>query len=447
MFHHASSQTKKGWYWPPVGQRIIKTSVAVFICLIVNLLRGYRGASMSAEAAITAIICMQPYVQDTKEYALNRLLGTLNGAFWGLAFLLLLMLFPALGATSYRLYPLMALGILVALYSAVLLKKPDASSLSAIVFICIVIAYPDIDQPLQSAFRQVLDVMVGMAAAIGVNVFRLPRVKRRNKVFFLRSKDLSPDQLTHVSSAVLFRLNYLFNDGAKICLMSEHAPAFLMSQISSLKVNVPLIVMDGAAIYDANENTYLSSVNLDPAASRWLMKRLDALDIHYFVYTIHKNRNCIYHHGSLTESEMEVYRNLKRSPYRHYLDDERYDLEDVVYIKVVAADEKAQKTQRALLPSLAKRHLRTVLRPQAGLPGSSSLYFYAENADMAHAEERLMRLLKKLEPDLEAEEVFSATGYRSDHDATHLIHTLSNCYEPFHPLEWLREKRKKKKQA
>ena len=49
-------------YFPPLGQRIMKTSLAVFICLMFYWLRGYRGVEMPAEACITAIICMQPYV-------------------------------------------------------------------------------------------------------------------------------------------------------------------------------------------------------------------------------------------------------------------------------------------------------------------------------------------------------------------------------------------------
>ena len=46
--------------WHPVGQRIVKTSVAVTLTLFFYMLRGYAGETMPAEAAITAIICMQP---------------------------------------------------------------------------------------------------------------------------------------------------------------------------------------------------------------------------------------------------------------------------------------------------------------------------------------------------------------------------------------------------
>ena len=45
---------------PRIGQRIVKTAVAVFLCLLYYFIRGYRGQNMPAEAAITVIICMQP---------------------------------------------------------------------------------------------------------------------------------------------------------------------------------------------------------------------------------------------------------------------------------------------------------------------------------------------------------------------------------------------------
>ena len=427
----------KHFYFPPLGQRIVKTSIAVFLCLVFYRLRGYRGETMSAEAAITAIICMQPYVQDTKEYSLNRLSGTLIGALWGFLFLLIMPIFPALGQNPFTLYPLMGLGVLISLYSAVAIRKPDTSSLAAIVFVCVVIAYPDIEHPLDQAFHRVLDVMVGTAIAIGVNIFHLPRVKQRNKVFFVRTKDLAPDQLSQIPSAVLFRLNYLYNDGAKVCLMSEHAPAFFMSQMTGVSLSVPMIVMDGAGIYDANENVYLSTVTLSPDSSRWLMKRLDTLGMSYFIYTVHKNRNCIYHRGQMTDAEAVVYQRLKRSPYRQYLDDDRFALEDIVYIKVVTVGGQAARVQQALASSLAHRGLRTVIRPQAGLPDGSSLYIYAATADMPHAQERLMRLLEKKEPGLQATDVFSDHGYQSEHDAVHLLHNLGNSYEPFRPFFWI----------
>ena len=427
----------KKLYFPYIGQRIIKTTVAVFLCLVFYYFRGYRGEAMSAEAAITAIICMQPYVHDTREYAFNRIAGTLIGAAWGFLFLLIVPLFPSV--TGIPLYALMGLGILISLYSAVVIRKPDTSSLAAIVFICVVIVYPDVEHPLDQAFHRVLDVLLGTGIAIAVNVFRLPRVKRRDQLFFVRTKDLAPDQLSQIPSVVLFRLNYLYNDGAKICLISEHAPAFFISQMNSLRLSVPMIVMDGAGIYDAAENVYLSTFSMPPASSRWLMDLLSNMGVSYFIYTVNKNRNYIYHHGTMSREEQIVFQRLRRSPYRQYLDDDAFDPADIVYLKIVSREEKAERILHSVRDSLPRNGLRAVLRPQAGLEHGSSLYFYSARASAEQAEEQLMDLMKQKEPGLKAKEVFSAKGYRSEHDAVHLMHRLSSRYEPSYPLAWIQK--------
>ena len=134
-------QTKRPIYLPRIGQRIVKTSIAVLITLLVYYLRGYRGADMPAEAAITAIICMQPYVHDTREYAMSRFIGTLIGAAWGLGFLLLMLVFPRMGEVLLLVYLRMAVGVMLTLYTCVLVRRPDTAGQAAIVFICVVIAF------------------------------------------------------------------------------------------------------------------------------------------------------------------------------------------------------------------------------------------------------------------------------------------------------------------
>ncbi len=427
--------------WQPIGRRIIKTSVAVTLCLFFYMWRGYQGESMPAEAAITAIICMQPYVHDTQKSALTRLAGTMIGALWGFTFLLLMLLFPALGGNLLLLYPLMGVGTLLSLYSAVLLRKQDAAGLAAIVFVCVVIVFPDITDPMDQAFHRMLDVLVGTVTALAVNAVHLPRHRLRGRIFFVRMKDLAEDQFSRLTPAVLFRLQNLYQEGAKICLMSQHAPAFHASQLDHVIFPVPLIVMDGAAIFDANENVYLSVTHPDVASCRWLIKRLENMRISFFVYTVHRDRNCIYHHGPLSEAERQVYLHLKKSPYRYYLDEDHYAVSDVVYLKIVTSKERAEHIQRELLPQMDQMKLRSVVRPQAGIENGFSLYFYAAHADISHAQTHLMQLLRQKEPSLEMHDMISEKPYRSEHDAVQLLKKLRREYEPNIIKAWRMKKK------
>ena len=190
---------------PVLGWRIVKTTVAVFICLMIYLIRGYSGADMPTESAITAIVCMQPYLRDSGTFALNRMAGTLVGTFWGLVFLALLLIFPQLAGVKVLIYALMALGVMASLYSAVAVGKADSAALAAIVFLCIVISFPEISDPLRSTLRRILDVFIGTAVAIAVNLFRLPRVKQPDQLFFVRTKHLVPDRYAQIPSSALIR--------------------------------------------------------------------------------------------------------------------------------------------------------------------------------------------------------------------------------------------------
>ena len=415
--------------FPRLGQRIVKTSVAVFLCLLFYYLRGYSGRDMPTEAAITAIICMQPYVRDTRDYALSRFAGTLLGAGCGLLFLLLLLLFPVLGQNLLVLYALMALGMMLCLYGGVLLRRPDISGLAAIVFICVVIAFPEIDRPLLQAFKRILGVLVGTASAIAVNVFRLPRVKRRDQVFFVRTRDLSADRFSNIPAAALFRLNYLYADGAKICLMSEHAPAFFAMQLHDAMLSVPMIVMDGAALYDARENKYLCVKTLERDQAAALREMLDRMGLSYFIYTVHHGRTCIFHQGPLRSEERAILDRMRASPYRSYLEGEILDEAEIVYFKVIGSDARISQLEKRLGSDALDRKLRLVSRPQSE-PGVSGLYFYAGSATMKNAKEALMKRLWEKEPGLRPVEVFSRTPYRTEADALHLLHRVGNAYEP-----------------
>ena len=430
-----NQNAKRQFCLPHIGQRIVKTSIAVFITLLVYYLCGYRGAEMPAEAAITAIICMQPYVRDTRDYAVSRFVGTFIGAAWGLGFLLLMLVFPTMGDHLLFVYLRMAIGVMLALYTCVLVRRPETSGQAAIVFICVVIAFPEIEAPLQQAATRFTGVLLGTAASIAVNVFRLPRDKERGFVFFVKIADLVPDTLAHLPSAAHFRLNYLYEDGAKVCLMSEHAPAFFTLTVGNTRLSVPFIVMDGAAIYDANENLYLQTEAVDPGESAGLRRRLDAMGLGYFIYTIHHNKVCLFHQGKLNTQEQAIYDRMHRSPYRSYLEGEIYKPEEIVYLKIIDEDKRIAVLEQELRGCIEGRRLRMVRRRQS-VDGVSALYFYADTANMAMAEERLMRILREKEPELRPREVFLRTPYRSEHDTMHVLHRLSNLYEPLKILRF-----------
>ena len=61
---------------PRPGLRMLKSALAVFLCFLIDTL---RGGGVPFYSAIAAILCMQPDVQGGLRVGLNRVVGTLIG--------------------------------------------------------------------------------------------------------------------------------------------------------------------------------------------------------------------------------------------------------------------------------------------------------------------------------------------------------------------------------
>lgn len=67
---------------PPIGMRIIKSAVAILLCYLVSFLRGNSGIVFYSQLA--ALWCIQVYVENSWKNALQRFIGTIIGALYGL---------------------------------------------------------------------------------------------------------------------------------------------------------------------------------------------------------------------------------------------------------------------------------------------------------------------------------------------------------------------------
>mgnify|MGYP001531185130 CR=1 FL=1 len=65
---------------PPIGMRMVKTAAAVLICLLVSM--AVDREDMRIYSSIAALLCVQPYAEDTKRMAIQRIVGTAIGCCW-----------------------------------------------------------------------------------------------------------------------------------------------------------------------------------------------------------------------------------------------------------------------------------------------------------------------------------------------------------------------------
>ncbi len=122
---------------PKIGLRIIKSSAAVFLCFVIYLI---RGDGIPFYSAIAAVLCMQPYVSNSRKVAFNRIIGTFIGGIAGMLIMMAEKSFIPPQAPILK-YLLISAAIIPLIYITVLAKKTSASYITCVVFMSITVSH------------------------------------------------------------------------------------------------------------------------------------------------------------------------------------------------------------------------------------------------------------------------------------------------------------------
>lgn len=156
-----------------IGARNLKTSLAVFICIITFELLGRSSAFF---ACIAAMMCMQDTVENSYKMGKDRMLGTSIGAIVGLT---LTVAFNILNLNHFLTYAfLTALGTTLAIYLCILFKCKGAVNSACIVVFAIMTSLKGVGS-YNYAFNRIIDTFIGVIIGILVNRLVYPYKKTK----------------------------------------------------------------------------------------------------------------------------------------------------------------------------------------------------------------------------------------------------------------------------
>ena len=294
---------------------------------------------------------------------MQRSVGTLTGAVYGLIFLLL---YRRLGLVIPELvYISASIFIIPVIYTTVVMNKRNASFFSCVVFLSIALTHSFDENPYLFVLNRVVDTFIGIIIGVAVNDFRLP-VKHDDTTLYVSGID--DVLISQTSNYSKVELNRLIRSGVKFTVSTTRTPAELISIMKGTELQLPVIVMDGAALYDVKEKQYLDMTYLSPNASAEAERIISECGLHCFVNTMLDTTLLIYYGELHNSAEKELFESHKHSPYRNYISSEyrRKDTnEHILYITVIA-----EKIDIFLL----ERKLRQQLGASARISISDSEY-------------------------------------------------------------------------
>ncbi len=376
---------------PPIGLRIVKSAAAVLICYLVSFLR--RDAGIVFYSQLAALWCIQTYRNDTKRNALQRMAGTAIGAAYGLLFLLLEG-HIRLEDTARQIFNAAVISgmIVLVLYTTVLIKKKHASYFSCVVFLSIVVNHVADANPYLFVWNRFLDTVIGIFIGVGVNVFSLPVEKRKDILFISGVDETLADENGRLSDYSRVELNRMLDEGLNFTLSTMRTPASLLRFAQDIRLKLPVIAMDGAVLYDINENTYLKVYVISRARSLRVLEIVHGMGYACFVNCIIDDVLVICYEESMGEVQEGILREMRKSPYRNYMKMGEIDFQGVVYFMMVYPDEDIERIYRALAGEGIPEELKVLKYASEEHPGYSYIKIYNKNAVRENMNRYLMEM-------------------------------------------------------
>ena len=379
VFMRSYIKSKYNIVIPGIGMRIIKSALAVSLCMIINQFRGESGMVFYSQLA--ALWCIQEYRSNTISHAVQRIIGTVVGALFGLIYILVCPPFVGRGTLGVIYNVLFIfISVILVIYSTVLIHKKQASYFSCVVFLSIAINHIADINPYSFVWNRFLDTMIGIVVGLFINNLRICLRPDRDTLFVSGVDDILVDRNNKISAFSKIELNRMIEDGMRFTLSTIRTPASVLEPLSDINLKYPIIVMDGAALYDVNKNEYLSVFVISPDTTKELVNILEVNDMYPYINVIIDDTLLIYYKDSPDEMNQELVSSMRSSPYRNYIRREYPCDEKVVYIMMLDTNEKINKIYDMLIMLGYDEILRINKYPSNDNKNYSYIRIYNKNA-------------------------------------------------------------------
>lgn len=170
-----------------IGQRMVKTSIAVFLCMLVDTILNLN----PFYSVITAVLCMQKDMETSKTFSINRIVGTLGGGFLGLITILIRDYCNIPSHSVIVDYIFYSIAIIPLILWTVKQQHRGASFISTVVYFAIVLVHSGNENPFIYVLQRVIETIIGILLSLAVNDCPLFAKLRKFKEKILNKDSIS----------------------------------------------------------------------------------------------------------------------------------------------------------------------------------------------------------------------------------------------------------------
>ena len=328
-----------------IGQRIIKTSIAVFVSISIHIILLYIDKQLGIDrnldwhapsnmytpffAGIAAVYATHKDRKSSFQQAKIRSLGSIIGGYFGMGLIWLTEYFLInkynLQETNLILYTIIqyaivSLGIVPLIWITVSLKQSTATFITCLTYLSVTISIRNGGMPvLQFATNRVISTLIGVAIALLINNFG--KIKKRNKdILFVTSLDDNYfSNKKRFSLYVKYKLNNLYYHDMPLLLSTNKPLSSLEDLFKDLDVSFPVVLMNGACVYNFENKEYEDVFNISSESRVSLDNLLKQYNLNAFIHSINDGTMHIYYEKFTNDAQKEFFDKRKRNMYDNFV--------------------------------------------------------------------------------------------------------------------------------
>lgn len=364
--------------FPRIGMRIIKTMIAVFLSisvfLILLLIDKARGKELGNVDDTTALYNMYtPFFagiaaaytlhRDKKssyQQAKIRSLGSIIGGIVGMFVIMIVeYIFKTvlhIDETNFVLYKLIeftivSIGIVPLICIAVALKQNTAVFISCLTYLSVTISIRNGGMAIWLfASNRILSTLIGIGIALLVSNFALFRRKNKD-ILFVSSLDNNFLTQGNMNPYIKYKLNNLYYKDMPLIFATTRTMSTLKNVFDDVDVDIPMVVMNGAAIYHLNKDEYEYVNKIDDVAKKVIEKELLNYDMNAFRYIIDDNMLHCYYKQIKNDGEKAYYNQGRKNRFDNFVKADLLDELDIALYIIIDKKDKIDNLYNTLYNS------------------------------------------------------------------------------------------------
>ena len=348
-----------------IGLRIIKTSLAVLIVILFQIMfllidnalnLDYENSWITFSkmytpffAGIAAVYALHKNNKSSLKQARIRTNGSIIGGYFGMIIILitefLLINIINLYESNYILYLLITyvvvgLGIIPLISITINFKQNDAVFITCLTYLSVTISIRNGGMPIVLfATNRVLSTLIGVGVSLLINNIYIFKKKNKNILFTLSFNDDFLVNDTDLSPYVNYKLNHLYYCDIPLSITTTRSISSLKNIFNDVEINYPMVLMNGATVYDFTAKEFNDIHLINQETENALNESLKKFNMQAFIYTINENKLQCYHNIVKNEGESIYYNNRKSfSSYTFVRGELPSDLNPVLYVIIDTKD-------------------------------------------------------------------------------------------------------------